>query len=362
MKILHLNSEKSWRGGEQQMAYLAVELKKRGLNPYLAFPAQNNRLIQFVKEHDFQFFSLPFGGLQILASLKLLFWLRKNKIDLVHTHTAKAHTVAVWANILGANTPVIVSKRTDFKVKSPYKFQHTCVKAILCVSNMIEKITRSGLTPDKRELVTTVHSGVDTHRFDSEKQISLKQKFDIPENKILVGNCSAIADHKDYGTFIDTAKILSEQFPGKFHFIIIGDGPDRKKIEAYCKHNGLSNEFTFTGFLTDIEIHLKSLDLFLMSSKEEGLGTSLLDAMICEIPIVSTNAGGIPEIVIHEKTGLVANIKDPKGLAENILRLVEDSQLKDRLVANAKEQVINEYSKEHTCDKTLEVYKQTLNN
>jgi len=360
MKILQLNSEKSWRGGEQQMAYLAVELKKRGINSSLAFTNKNERLDQFSKENQFEYFTLPFGGLQILASFKLLLWLKKNKVSLIHTHTAKAHTVAVWANILGANTPVIVSKRTDFKVKSPYKFNHNCVKAILCVSKMIEKITRQGIQVNKRELVQTVHSGVDIHRFDSVTQISLKEKYQIPKDKILIGNCSAIADHKDYGTFIDTAKILNDRFPEKFHFIIIGDGPDRDKIESYCESKKLLDKFTFTGFLTDLENQLKSLDIFLMSSKEEGLGTSLLDAMICEIPIVSTSAGGIPEIVIHEKTGLLANVKDPDMLADNILRLTNDSELKEKLVASAKLQVINEYSKEHTCKKTLSVYNQVL--
>ena len=360
MRILHLNSEKTWRGGEQQMAYLAVELYKNGINSTLAYPSQNSRLIEFSKEKSSESVHIPFGGLQLLASFKLFLWLRENKVDLIHTHTAKAHTVAVWANFLGAKTSIVVSKRTDFKVKTPYKFHYKYVKAILCVSNMIEKITKDGLHPKRKELVKTVHSGVDVNRFDSIKQISLKEKFQIPKNKVLIGNCSAIAPHKDYETFIDTAQVLNEQYPELFHFIIIGDGPDKEKILKYCKNKLLKAKFTFTGFILDIELHLKSLDFFLMSSEEEGLGTSLLDAMICEIPIVSTNAGGIPEIVIHEQTGLLAGVKDSKALADNILRLVNDNDLKERLVQNAKQQVIKDYSKEHTCEKTIAVYREII--
>jgi len=360
MKILHLNSEKSWRGGEQQMAYLASELKENGASSILGFHADNERLNEFCKKNEFAIVHLPFGGIQLFAALKLKFWLKKNKVDIIHTHTAKAHTVAVWANIFGARTPVVVSKRTDFKVKSPYKFQHKCVKAILCVSQMIEKITREGLHPKKRDLVKTVHSGVDLTRFDSMMQISLKEKYEIPSSKILVGNCSAIADHKDYKTFVDTAQILNEEFPDTFHFIIIGDGPLKEEIEDYCENKMLMAKFTFTGFITDIELHLKSLDFFLMTSKEEGLGTSLLDAMLCEIPIVSTNAGGIPEIVIHEQTGLLAGIKDAEALADNIERLVDDQDLKNIIIKNAKDQVVKEYSKEHTCEKTLKVYRDII--
>jgi glycosyltransferase involved in cell wall biosynthesis len=360
MIILHLNSEKTWRGGEQQMAYLTETCKEQGIKSILGFPNSNEKLNEFCGKHEFESLHLPFGGTQLLASLKLLFWLKKNKVALIHTHTAKAHTVAVWANILGARTPVIVSKRTDFKVKSPYKFHHKCVKAILCVSKMIEKITREGMHPKKKDLVRTVHSGINLDRFECAQQLSLKKDFDIPEDKILIGNCSAIADHKDYQTFVDTAQILNETHPDKFHFIIIGKGPDEKKIKDYVDLKHLQNRITFTGFIANLQCYLKSLDIFLMTSKEEGLGTSLLDAMVCEIPIVSTNAGGIPEIVIHEQTGLLAKIKDPNALSDNILRLINDDSLKAKVIKNAKEQVLKSYSKEHTAEKTIAVYKEVL--
>tara|TARA_B100001971_G_scaffold129103_1_gene119115 strand:+ start:172215 stop:173303 length:1089 start_codon:yes stop_codon:yes gene_type:complete len=359
MRVLHLNSEKTWRGGEQQMAYLALELHQKGVKNFVAFPSQNEKLTSFCHKNEFPIKFLSFGGLQLLATLQLVFWLKKNKIDIIHTHTAKAHTVAVWANIFGARTKVIASKRTDFKVKSPYKFHHKCIKAIVCVSKKIEEITRDGLHPKKRDLVLTIHSGVDIERFNKD-QISLKDQYDIPEEKVLIGNCSAIADHKDYPTFVETAQILNEKDPSKFHFIIIGDGPDTEKIKKYVELKMLKNKFTFTGFITDIDEKLKSLDYFLMTSKEEGLGTSLLDAMLCEIPIVSTNAGGIPEIVIHERTGLLAGIKQPKALANSILRLIEDSELKLELVSNAKKQVIEEYSKSITAHKTYELYQRVI--
>jgi glycosyltransferase involved in cell wall biosynthesis len=348
MKILHLNSEKSWRGGEQQMANLALELKSQGHTNIIAARSGSDS-IKFAKKNGFQYLELPIGGLKIRASLKLRNYLRANIVDLVHTHTANAHTIGVYANVLGAKTPLVVSKRTDFPVKSQFKFRHPSVKKILCVSNKIKEITEyscQGLNN-----VHTVYSGINKDRFNGD-QVNLKEVFNIAKDKVLVGNCSAIAPHKDYFTFIDTAKLLDSD---KYHFIIIGDGPMENEIKAYAK--GLDN-ITFTGFMPNIHEVLKSLDIFLITSEEEGLGTSILVARICEIPVVATRAGGIPEIAINNKTALTSAIKDPKDLAKNVkdILLVDNKHLP----VNAKEMVLNSFTKEATAMNTLKHYKEVL--
>lgn len=350
MRILHLNSEKSWRGGEQQMANLALELKKAGHTNIIAARA-GSKSIEFAKENGFDFTELSVGGLKLKASFELMRFLKKNKVDLVHTHTANAHTIGVYANVLGANTPLIVSKRTDFPVKSPFKFKHKSVRKILCVSNKIKEITESSC-PGLNN-VHTVYSGIDKDRF-SGVQKDLKDLFKISKEKILVGNCSAIAPHKDYFTFIDTAKLLDRD---KYHFIIIGDGPMEEEIKEYAKD--LPN-ITFTGFLPNIHEVLKSLDIFLITSEEEGLGTSILDAMICEVPVVATRAGGIPEIAIHNKTALSSVIKDSKDLAKNIEEILKDSN--KRLPVNAKEMVLNDFTRDATAKKSLKHYEDLLRN
>ena len=350
MRVVHLNSEKSWRGGEQQMANLALELKKLGVENIIAARA-GSKSIEFAKKNNFEYLELSIGGLKLLASFSLRNFLIKNKIDLVHTHTANAHTIAVYANIFGGRTPLIVSKRTDFPVKSQFKFKHESVKKILCVSNKIKEITRKSCPALKN--VHTVYSGIDTARFNGEQK-DLKEIYSIDSNKVLVGNCSAIAPHKDYYTFIDTAKKLNDIDPNKYHFIIIGDGPLENEIKNYAKD--LEN-ITFTGFLPNIRELLKSLDIFLITSQEEGLGTSILDAMICEVPVVATRAGGIPEIAIHEKTALTSTVKNPQDLAKNVELILG----RDDLVQNAKEMVLNGFTREATAKNTLIQYKNALN-
>ncbi|MCT4643207.1 MAG: glycosyltransferase [Bacteriovoracaceae bacterium] len=348
MKVLHLNSEKSWRGGEQQMANLCLELRKKNVESIIA-ARRHSESIMFAKKNGFEYLELDIGAMKIKAAHQVKSYISKNNIKLIHTHTANAHTIAVLAGYLGSKANIVVSKRTDFPVKSLYKFNYPKVKKILCVSNKIKEIVEKDF---KKNIVHTVYSGIDTKRFDT-IQTDLKDLYDIPKDKILIGNCSAIAPHKDYYTFVDTAKILNKKSAQKYHFIIMGDGPLEAEIKNYAKE--LPN-ITFTGFMSNIHELLKSFDLFLMTSQEEGLGTSLLDSMICKVPIVATRAGGIPEIVIHEKTGLTTDV----GNSDELAKLVEERISRLDLTQNAYQMVIDNFSREVTAAKTLKHYNDVL--
>lgn len=350
MKVLHINSEKSWRGGEQQMANIIGELSKHGVTSIICCRTKS-MMSEYALKNNIEQFNLSFSGLKFLNAMSLRNFVRKNKFDLIHTHTANAHTLAYYASMTGMKIPIIVSKRTDFPVKTPGKFNIENVKHILCVSKKIEEITASSLK-DKTK-AKTVYSGIDQHRFDV-PQSSLKKLLGLSETDILIGNCSAIAPQKDYKTFVRVAKRLPQ-----YKFVIIGSGPDEKEITDYIEEHKVDNIF-LTGFLPDIEKYLKSLDLFLITSKTEGLGTSILDAMICKLPTVATKAGGIPEIVIDNETGLLNEIGDDIGLAKNIEKIFSDETLKIKLIENAYTNVITNFTKEATALNTLLFYKTNI--
>ncbi len=346
MKVLHINSEKSWRGGEQQMSSLMNLLRDEGVENHVLC-RKDSEAANRLREQGFIVHEVGFSGLKIKASLKLKSL--SGQFDIIHTHTANAHTVAYYSAILGSQTPIVVSKRTDFPVKSPKKFNHQKIAKILCVSKKIQEITQKDvIKPDR---VETVYSGIDTKRFEGDQK-DIRDLIGVSKKEVLIGNCSALAPQKDYFTFIDLAK----RFPDK-HFVLIGDGPLEDQLKEYAA--GAEN-IHFTGFLKDINLYLKSLDFFLMTSETEGLGTSLLDAMICKIPIVATRAGGIPEIVIHEQTGLTAEVRDIEELARQLNRMLEDSDLRQKLTQNAYNNVIKNFSREITAKKTYEVYKRIL--
>ena len=359
MKVIHVDSERTWRGGQQQVAYLVEGMLEQGHTPIVA-ARKGSELEKRMREIGVQVLPLNYVAGGIVGAKQLNAFCRQNQIDFVHVHSSRAHSLATLASLLGKFAPIIVSKRTDFPVKasgfSHWKYKSARVKKILCVSERIAEIAKKTLGPDGR--VVAVHSGVDPDRFDVEKK-NLRAEVGLADDTILIGNTSAIADQKDYFTFIRTAKRLLEQRP-ELRFVIFGDGPMSEQIKNFAKEQGVEKEVIFTGFRNDLPALLPNLDLFLMTSKTEGLGTSLLDAMICRVPIVATRTGGIPEIVRHEKTGLIAEVGDVDELARLSARMLEDKELRDRLVENAYSMATRDFHRKMTARKTIEIYESLL--
>ncbi|PSR06515.1 MAG: hypothetical protein BRD49_00095, partial [Bacteroidetes bacterium SW_10_40_5] len=361
--ILHISTPKTWRGGEQQLAYLLQELPQYGVKN-MVLTHQNSVLTHYCKKNQITHNALAASfPVKLLNPFLLKKLCKKNHIDLIHVHDAHAHTLAIYAaTIAGNKAPIVVSRRVDFPIKdhwlSRYKYNHPLIKKILCVSNEIKRITIPGIKePDKLEVV---YSGVDTNHFaDQTKGQILRSTFQIGEEYWLIGNTSVIAEHKDYFTFVDVAgEVIRQGIKAKF--IIIGSGPKEEAVKSYIKSKGLENEVLFTGFRDDAKHLLLELDILLMTSKTEGLGTSILDAMAAHIPVIATQAGGIPEMIHHEATGLLAPVGASQTLAECIKRLIADRDLSQHLVRNGHQLLLRKFSKEQMAKATYDQYQSVL--
>jgi len=362
MKVLHLSSEATWRGGEQQIAYLLKELIALGIEVKVVC-REKSPFEVFCKDEKIAYKATSFRHqYHIQTALAIKKESSDFGADLIHMHSSKSHGAAVLAAILGNKTSLILSRRVDFPVKknftSQFKYNHSTIKKIICVSNAIEEITARGIQhPEK---LVTVHSGIDLQKFDAVilDKSQLYATYNIPKDRKLIGNTSALAPHKDYFTFIDTAVFLLQQRKD-LHFLIIGKGALRNELENYAHEKGITSHVTFTGFINNIPEVLPCLDVFLMTSETEGLGTSVLDAFAAKVPVVATAGGGIPEMVIHENTGMLAAVKAPKQLAIYVQEILNSEILQHSIVENALEKVKG-FSKEQTALKTLNIYKEVL--
>ena len=339
-----MSTPSTWRGGEQQLAYLLEELPALGIEPALFCP-QDSPLVAFTRARDIPCFTFRRRGGNLIRWGRMLGRTSyRFGADVLHAHDSKAHSLAVIAQGLPhVRTPVVVSRRVDFvpnkTVFSRWKYNHHAVRAYLCISQAIAQIMRTAIRqPDK---VHVVPSGIDLNRPFPPAHGRLRHELGLnADNKSrpLIGNVAALAPHKDHITFVNTARVLVHEMGIDAHFVLIGgDGGEEKRVRQYIQKYQLQDRFHLLGFRQDVSALLADFDLFLFTSKTEGLGTAVLDAFKCRIPVVATNAGGIPESVIHEKTGLIAGVGDARGLAEQVQRLLTHAEWSEKVVQGALE-------------------------
>ena len=322
---------------------------------------RNSAFEKWCREHDIPCFPLGFkNDFDFLSALSLMKYCRQENFDLIHLHSSRSHGIAVLAAALGNRIPLVLSRRVDFAPKgnllTRWKYNHPAIKKVICVSEKIKEIISvSSVSPEK---CVTVYDGIDLNRFAGRGQRGkLRNELGIAPDVKLIGNIAAIAPHKDYFTFLKTVKILSQKTNTKF--VISGDGPLRSNIESEIDAMDLRKEVFLLGFRNDLENVFADLDVLLYTSKEEGLGSTLLDAMAYGLAVVSTEAGGIPEIVKDGYNGLTAPVGDATMLASQVMRLLNDISLREQLTGNAKE-FVKQFSKSVMAEKTLVIYQELL--
>lgn len=364
MKVLHVSTPMSWRGGEQQAAYLARALKEMNVEVSVLTPL-HSELSTRSQEDGITVINFESRGVFDLSLAKKIARIcNEQKFDVVHTHDSHAHSAAVLSAAVFSNmVPLVVSRRVDFAVSSnlfsKWKYNHASIKKIICVSEMILKITAPSIKVKNK--LTVVHSGINTanYNFSLESNL-LKDELNLSQESILVGNLSALADHKDFPTFLNVAKEIIHVKPF-VHFIIAGTGDEKSLIEKFIDENNLSSRIHLLGFRKDVTKVMKSLDVFLITSKTEGLGTIVLEAFAAEIPVVATGAGGIPELVSDGVTGLLVEVGDVSGLTRAVQKIIDDHELRMKIINNAKSKVQG-FSFQATAQKTLSIYQEIIKN
>ena len=162
--------------------------------------------------------------------------------------------------------------------------------------------------------------------------VNVHEAFWLPHHAPVVGNIAALVPHKGQRHLIEAAHLVVQEIPDA-RFVILGEGELREPLERQVRDHRLEKHVLLPGFRTDVIGCLKGFDVFAMSSVTEGLGTSLLDAMACGKAVVATTAGGIPEVVADGDTGVLVPPRDHTALAQAIVRLLTNEDLRARMGA-----------------------------
>jgi glycosyltransferase involved in cell wall biosynthesis len=362
MRVLHINTERTWRGGEQQTLYLLQGLKERGITSHLL--CQPGSPIEKKSQSlGIEVFPVTMRGeVDLLAGYQLRKLIEGFNYDIIHSHTSHAHTLAFLAS-LGLRTRLLVSRRVDFSIfrhsffhLSGIKYHHMA-DYYVAISHKIKDVMVGDGIPAYRIFV--VHSGVDTERLIGASKDYLIKEFDIKSNEHIVVNVAHLAGHKGQRYLVEAIPLVLAKIPN-VRFFIVGHGRLMEKLKALAASLGLNRALIFTGFRRDVGAFYQIADLFVMSSVQEGLGTAVLDAMALGKPVVATNAGGIPEIIRDGETGRLVESADPAALAEGVVELLSNAERAQQMASLGKVVVRENFSVDAMIDKNIEVYKQIL--
>jgi glycosyltransferase involved in cell wall biosynthesis len=336
--VLHIDSEHTWRGGQQQAAWLIEGLRARGWPTALVCP-RGAVLAERAGARGWPVQTIAMRGeLDIAAGRRIALLARAAALPILHAHSSHALALGLWARLFDRRLRLVASRRVDFPVGAHFlsrlKYSSGVLDRIICISAAIRaQLVADGVPPAK---LTVIASGIDTRRFAGVRPPpGFRRSLGIPNGHVVVGTVAALADHKDYPTLLRAARLFLERSPDAT-FVAVGDGPLGAQLAALAQELGLGRRFLFMGFREDVGSFLKSFDVFVLASKQEGMGTSVLDAQALGLPVVACRAGGIPEIVADRETGLLVPPGDPEALAAALLELAGDPGLREALGARAR--------------------------
>ncbi len=352
MEVVHITSETGWRGGEIQVFNLINGLSALGVANTLICPPKSI-LSKKLKGVDIYELSVNHPYNPIIWN-KIRKFLKSFSSPLVHIHNPDAHTLAFLSGIPG---PLILHRRTIFPIKTNVltlaKYKSLRIKKIICISDAIKKYTAS-ILGDKN--LITIHDGIDPSNIEMhDPHEVLCKELRISADSIIIGNASALTPEKGWELFLEISKILTTEIP-ELHFVVVGEGVLKESLKIQVTSLGISSHVHFLGFKSDIRMTISGFDILLMPSTKEGLGTVILDAFAVQTPVVATNVGGIPELIIHNKTGLLAELNNKSEFIQNIKILLENADLRNQLIKNAANHLLH-FSSSSMVNKTIEVYK-----
>jgi N-acetyl-alpha-D-glucosaminyl L-malate synthase BshA len=244
----------------------------------------------------------------------------------------------------------LVGKDPTFEPVVSYSINHS--DAVTAVSESLKRDTLNNFHIQKD--IYVIPNFIDFSRFTKQKKEHFKKAIAPLNEKILV-HTSNFRKVKRVEDVVKVFALIADKIPSKL--LLIGDGPERTNIELLCRETGVCDRITFLGKQEQIEEILSVCDLFLLPSETESFGLAALEAMACEVPVISTNTGGIPEVNIEGVTGFLSDVGDIESMAKNALYILSDDSVLKAFKSNALKQ-----AQSFHIDKILPMYEDVYRN
>jgi glycosyltransferase involved in cell wall biosynthesis len=347
--VVHVASGREWRGGQRQVWLLARELQRGGLTNQVVVTGAGTELGFRLRQEGVRVHEAPWRiGLDPRVLLPIIQEIRGGGA-LLHAHDAHAVTLAGLCSLV-SRVPMVATRRVDFHLRRP-GFWGRAARIIAISAAVADVLSEDGI---QLERVVMVHSGIDLEAARQAEPLGIREWLGLPQETMLACTVGALVPHKDHVTLLHAARRVASRFPA-LHWIIAGEGELRPVLEWLTSELDLTSRVHFLGQVAHPLRVIADADLYVMSSREEGLGTSVLDAMARGIPVASTSAGGLPEM-LHDGAGILVPPRNPEALAGAVERILALPELRRSLVERAS-RAVERFSADRMAAEVRSVYR-----
>lgn len=365
MKILHIISSSGMYGAEAVILNLSRTLNESGhataLGVFSNSSNPNHQLHEAAAREGIESHLIPCRGQIDRTAIKSIRELaNRTKADVVHAHGYKAD-IYVYFALRGSATPFVSTchnwidndltaslyGRTD-------RFVLRNFAAIAAVSGAVkQRLLKSGVREDKIHLV---RNGIDLRPFDNATHSRDRAPSEHPPTVGLVGR---LGHEKGVDIFLRAAALVLKDYPSA-KFAVAGDGPDLEKLNMLIDELKLRESVSMLGRRDDMPAVYASLDILVSSSRLEGLPMTILEAMASRLPLIATPVGDVPTVVLDNRTGVLVPTEDVESLASEVIKLLRDPALRERLGTAARKLIEEEFSAARMAADYLRVYESAM--
>ncbi|HHM01663.1 MAG TPA: N-acetyl-alpha-D-glucosaminyl L-malate synthase BshA [Caldithrix abyssi] len=288
------------------------------------------------------------------------------KLDILHVHYAIPHATSAYLarEIMGSDSIKFITTLhgTDITLIGSDPSYLKIVKFSIEKSNGVTAVSRylqeeTYKTFQVENDIEVIHNFVPDRFWINNKELTRQRCFG-QNNEIILTHISNFRAVKRVVDLVDVMDRLIPRFPVRL--LMVGDGPERSRMQQLCREKGLCDHIQFLGKQQNVEQVLACSDLFLLPSEDESFGLAALEAMACGLPVVTTNAGGLPEVNIDGETGFTVDVGDTAAFADRIARIISDRPFYFRLARNARKRAYNEFNSEKIVPQYLNYYEKII--
>jgi L-malate glycosyltransferase len=366
MRVAHIDTEQGWRGGQNQVRLLVEGMRQQGVWTGLVIGENSGHLTQQTAS-DARLV-LKNKGRNVSSIRRLKEWIHQYQVDLLDCHSSHAHDIGLLLKFFHPELKLVIHRRVDYRPQNNWlqrlKYHSGAINHYVAISNFIARVMLDyGVDPKRISTVrSAVHNSLTTES-EPEQRSKIRQKIakelQIDPDAWWLISTSALTPQKGHHYFLKSLALVLSKHPGT-KVLIAGTGELQSSLHLEATALGIQNSIIWLGYRQDIPELLLAGDLFVISSVDEGLGTSVLEAMHQNIPIVATDAGGIPEMVINNQTGKLIPKKNSEALANAIIEMIEQPEQGRILSAGAIETTLPKFTVQNMVTGNLAVYEKIL--